>query len=284
MNVVVISYPAGGFGNFLFYVLSEFADRTVKINDPKFEFNANGDSHRVKKYTNIWFNDPDRYNVGFTTESDEIVLVLCDNGINNDSYDKIRQYFNNPTILRVTIDYDVRPVIYHTCVVKAMKSNVILENSKEVNKHWIDCDKPYAQRENFTLLYHHWPFKWDPDETTVNISLEDLINNPVQTLSNIIHAIGCSVIRPDDLKKCCDQWITVNQQYFDIYFQWQNIKHALESGTNYSLDHITDLHAQGYINYRIEKMFNCTIPVYDYQNWFKNTREIKKCILQHSTT
>lgn len=273
MSIAVISYPSGGFGNFLYFVLTKFADRTVKIHNSNFEFSANGNSHATPKYTRSWLKDPDNYEIGFKCPEDKISLVLCDNGINNDGYDKLRLIFKDSTIVRVNIDYNTRPVIYQTCIIKAMQSDINSENIERVGNSW-DTLEPYAIRENYTLFYHNWPFKWQPDPTTLNVSLEKLITQPAETIRWLISELGCNPIDHKELNNLCADWLLKNQQYFKIYHQWNKIESALQTKSNISLDHITDLHDQGYINYRIEKMFNCVIPVYDFRDWFSDTQQI----------
>jgi hypothetical protein len=274
MSVSFISYPSGGFGNFLYHVLSEFADRTVKPKNSNFSFSNTGNSHSTTQYTCPWIKDPVKYNIGFDCPEDKISLVLCDNGINNDSYTQLRARFANPSILRVNIDYAVRPVVYQTCVAKAMRTSIVGENAHNVTNSW-GTSEDYAVRENFTLFYHNWPFRWEPDPTCYNISLEQLITQPVETISKIIVDLGCNVIRQDELASLCNEWMnTKNSSYFSIYHQWRAIEQSLTSGPNYNLEHIDDLHLQGYINYRLEKMYNCTIPVYDFRNWFCDTNQI----------
>lgn len=273
MSIAVISYPSGGFGNFLYFALTKFADRTVKIYNPNFEFSANGNSHTTPKYTRSWLKDPDNYTIGFDCPEDKIALVLCDNGINNDRYDKLRLFFKDFTIVRVNIDYNARPVIYQTCVTKAMQTDIESENIENVIHSW-NSNEPYAIRENYTLFYHNWPFKWESDPTTLNVSLEKLITQPADTIRWVISQLGCNTINNDDLDDMCASWLLKNQQYFEIYYQWNEIEFALRSGRNLDLTHIKDLHTQGYVNYRIEKMFNCTIPVYDFRDWFGNTQQI----------
>lgn len=277
-DIVLISYPSGGFGNFLYYVLSNFSSNTVKIETESFKFSVTGDSHSIKKYTNVYYMEPDFYELGFEVETDLKKIILCDNGIKNDSYSKISKTFPNATILRINIDKDIRPVVYHACVVKAMNMGIDTVNAKNVVSGWIDHDQNYSVRENFTLFYHNWPFKWEPVDGVVNISLEKLITDPVNCIKNIITAIGGETINEQELKSSCANWVNANKKYFDIYYDWAKIESALINNHNLNLKHITSLHSQGYINYRIEKLFEVTIPVYDYRDWFVDTNAIQKMI------
>jgi hypothetical protein len=280
-NIVLISYPSGGFGNFLFHALTEYADSTYKPDNSEFNFSKTGNSHTTTKYTNVYFKDPTDY-VLVVPDQSKKTLVLCDNGINNDSYTKINQVFDNAKIVRTVIDTDIRPVIYQTCIVKAKESDLVTETQDRVLNNWIDCNEDYAIRENFTLFYHNWNFGWEPvaDYNVLNVSLEQLITDPVACLTRLIEQLGCRVVKNDMLEQFCHQWQTSNQQYFDVYWHWKRIDSALGNNINLNINNITSLHDQGYINYCIERKFNVKIPVYDYRYWFVDTSQILQMVSQ----
>jgi hypothetical protein len=276
-NIILISYPSGGFGNFLYHILTEHADNTVKIKNTNFNFSSTGDSHSTSKYTNIFQNNSDTYQPAITDNvdiTDKKILVLCDNGIENDLYTDINKLFPNATIVRTVISPVIRPIIYQTCIVKAMRSDVISESKNHVQKNWIDGNEPYAIRENFTLFYHNWPFLWGENDNCINLNLELLITDTFSTIVKLIEDLNMKVINTDRLKKIINEWTLENSKYFQIYYDCKKIIHALNNNTNISLSHITSLHDQGYINYFIEKKYNITIPVFDYKNWFENTSDL----------
>lgn len=275
--MILISYPSGGFGNFIYYVLTEIASNTYKFKNSNFEFDLLGRSHAVAKYTPTYFHDPDSY-CAKLPDTDREILILCDNGINNDSYAKINQTFPEALKIRTCIDLAVRPVIYKTCIYKAAESDPLSETHNQVVNNWIDHQEPYAIRENFTLMYHNWPFKWEPASDCVNVSLESLIDDPKLTITNLIHSIGGEVIDANRLTIICDNWLAANQKYFTVYYEWADIESALHQNYDLNISHITDLHDQGYINYCIESKFNVIIPVYDYRDWFNSTNDIKEMI------
>lgn len=274
-NIILISYPSGGFGNFLYHVLTEFAKETVKV-DNSFKFNSDGNSHSTKKYTEIYYHDRPYNSITSVDVSNKTALVLCDNGISNDSYDKILQTFPNARIVRAVIDVATRPVIYKTCIEKAMKTDSITETIPHVIANWPEGKEDYAIRENFTLFYHNWPFNWDYSKlkNVVNLSIEKLIVDPVNTILNLTKQLGLSIINVNELIKFCDAWFLANKTYFNIHFRCNAIMLALIQGNNVDLTDITELHDQGYINYCVEKKFNIEIPVYDYRCWFKTTKDI----------
>jgi hypothetical protein len=279
-NIILISYPSGGFGNFIYYILTNFADQTVKVPNLRFNFSDDGNSHTVTKYTEIYFHDPVEYVPNIDVDpADKKILVLCDNGINNDKYSKIKKIFPNATIVRIVIDLLTRPIIYQSCIVKAMKlKNVDVVNQQQVNANWIDADTNYAQRENFTLFYHNWPFGWQASADTINLSLEELITNPIETIIKLINSLGMQLVNKESLQQVVDNWLNVNAKYFSVYQNTNTIMQALDNKQNIDISNITNLHEQGYINYCIETKYHVTIPVYDYKEWFKSTKEILEMI------
>ena len=275
--MILISYPSGGFGNFLYHCLTEFASNTYKSDNEDFKFDLLGRSHDTKKYLPIYFHDPNNYKL-LLPDTELECLILCDNGINNDSYAKINTVFHGATIIRTVIDNSVRPIIYKTCVVKAQNSDTIKETKKQVSTNWIDSANDYAKRENFTLLYHNWPFKWQNDPQCINVSLEEFIVDPAHTIRTLIGLLKGETVNPDRLMELCDQWKSINEQYFKIYCDWRKISAALDSDFDIDLSNIIDLHDQGYINYCIECKYDVIIPVYDYREWFTSTIQIKEMI------
>ena len=278
-QIILISYPSGGFGNFIYHALSEFSDNTYKVANNNFTFSLDGNSHATRKYMTPYFFEPDDYRYELP-DTDKLCLVLCDNGIVNDSYRQLRQIFPSARIIRTNITENVRPVIYQTCVVKAQQQDLIGVNTHHISSNWQDADSPHAVREHFTLLYHDWKFGWNPtaEPGVINIDLEHLITQPAECLTDMIHAIGGQVIDTQRLQEFCQSWCSTNQKYFQVYHEWQDIHNSLTQGINQDISYITDLHSQGYINYCIERDYHVTIPVYDYRDWFTSTDQIKEMI------
>lgn len=278
-QIVLISYPSGGFGNFIYYVLSEFADQTYKIDNSNFEFSHDGNSHSTRKYVPVWYKDPENYKLPDEFTTDKTVLILCDNGIKNDSYSKIRTVFKNCKILRFCISESVKPIIYKTCIIKAKRSTLIDENAESLVQ-WEDSNEDYAIRENYTLLYHNWPFNWQEDnsQNIINVDLKDLIFDTFETLIKIIHSINAQPIETEKLKQVCERWADANSDFFQISLIKDQLDIALDNNITYNLTDITDLHDQGYINYFLEKKYKITIPVYNYKHWFQTSDDIKEMI------
>jgi hypothetical protein len=262
-------------------VLTQFANNTIKSKQDVLEFSDLGDCHSIKKYTETYFYDPDKFSTTIDLDiAHKKIPILCDNGMNNDQYQQINRTFPNATIVRLVISLATRPIIYSTCVIKAQQSELITENSIQVKKNWSDSDELFALRENFTLFYHNWPFGWETNATSniINVDLEELIVDPYNTICNLISRLNLTLINEDYLKDVLTQWQTANKKYFNIYKQTNDILNAIKNNNNLNISHITEVHDQGYINYCIERDFNVIIPVYDYKDWFKSTNEIKEMI------
>lgn len=274
-NLVLLQYPSGGFGHTLFHALTQFSAQTHKPPTGSFHFSPTGDGHSANIYTEKYLFHPREYDPKIP-DTDKTVLILCDNGITDDDINPVIEKFPGSKILRMVIDLDVRPVIYQTCVYKAEKSTVLEGAQAIVNKNWSEGCEDYAIREHFSLFYHSWNFGWDPVQhpDVINVSLQNLIDDPKSCITNIVENLGHQVINQSELSEFCEQWLTANEQYFRVYRNWQQISRNLDDRIHADLDHITDLHDQGYLNYCIEQRFNVTIPVYDYRNWFKSTSDI----------
>ena len=275
-NTILISYPSGGFGHFIYHALSCHGSNTYKF-DHEFKFSSNGNSHSTKFYIKRYYKDPETFEYT-VPDAQKISLILCDNGFLNDSLRKIKLRFPKDRIIRLFIDPVVRPAVYTTCVIKAMKSELLLENTNQIEQHWTDAETDYAKRENFTLFYHNWKFGWGPVDGEINVSIKELYLDPVNTISNLIKSIDCEVIDLDGLIALCNEWKHINRQYFEVYDLYTELETALENNTHMDISHVTDLHSQGYINYRLEKKFNITIPVFNYRDWFKNSDQIKDMV------
>lgn len=277
-DIILVSYPSGGFGNFIYHALTEHAALTVKYSS-KFSFSETGNSHGRAHYCNTYYKDPTSYLPSIINDCYGKILVLCDNGILNDSYHKINTVFPNATIVRLVIDKAARPVIYRTMIEKALESNLSVNAEPHIQTNWSDSNEDYATRENFTLMYHSWEYGWEynTSQNIVNVPLLELITKPTECITKLINKLHDTVIHPARLQELCNTWLTANNKYFAVFYIWQKLNLALDNGTNYQLT-VTDLHDQGYLNYCIESKFNVIIPVYDYKDWFTSSTDIIEMI------
>lgn len=132
-------YPTGGYGNFLYYLLTEFFEDTVKTNNKDFLFSISGDSHKTKKYTEIFslgsayftktlqsfnynyeINDEDAYD---QIKRGKKFLVLADTGNLGDNVNFVRRYFTEAKILRVYANtFNEKLIVWNNCIKKSYKN------------------------------------------------------------------------------------------------------------------------------------------------------------------
>ena len=293
-DIILISYPPGGFGHFIYYVLSEFADRTVKIDNSQFKFSADGNSHSALEYTNAFWHEPDDYDLKLLRTVDvsgKKILVRCDPGLKIPGdlvYTKTDKIFPNATVIRNILNDNTAFLIYDMASKKIVDNDIFQSCEELINLNWSDRSENYARREFYTLAYKNlklnkifsnlcrWRFLDKPN--LINFSLEDLIADPYQSICSLIKRLDMKVVQESKLKTLCADWSKQHLIYTFSYSLWPQIEHALDTNLNFDLSNITDLKTQGYINYRIEEKFNIKIPVYDYKNWFKDVIEINEMI------
>lgn len=279
-NVLVISYPSGGFGNFIYHLLSAYADNTVKIGGHKFNFSSTGNSHNNKRYTDPIKQLSSDYKIQFQ-DSKNLHLVTYDPGINNkqDKFLKLKKYFPNAKIVNCHLTDAIRPVIYKTFMIKAHNKNPVNHSIKTVEQNWQTCSD-YTIRENFTLFYNQWSWHWPAlsQNGVINFNLESFITNPFYTLNQLIESTGGKLINKNKCKKTLQEWYKSNFKYFEIYWLCKELERSLDNFENFNLEYVKDLHDQGYLNHWIETKYNIQIPVYNYRHWFKNTEQILQMV------
>ena len=112
-NIILIMYPTGGYGNFLYYLLTEYFSNTVKVKN-KFQFSSSGDSHQIIKYTSPFllgasYNKIQQFTYNYIVNDkkayDQILsgkkfIVLCDTGNLVDTIKIKELYFPNASVIR----------------------------------------------------------------------------------------------------------------------------------------------------------------------------------------
>lgn len=134
-NCILIMYPTGGYGNFLYCLLNEHLDSTIKLNHRDWAFEY-GNSHSYPKYTESFLLGKATwqgtlksfsYNYGvLTNEASEQIsrgkqfVVLADVGNKGDNVKFLRRYFPNSKIVRVYAETFVEKLILWTnCMTKS---------------------------------------------------------------------------------------------------------------------------------------------------------------------
>jgi hypothetical protein len=137
---LVVMYPSGGYGNFLYYLLTQHFEQTVKLNNKNFKFSDTGNSHNVTKYCEIFalgpaYNNKNLKNFNYSYQVfdqyylDQInqgkkFVVLADMGILGDNIAFLQRYFPQATVLRVFANtFEEKLVLWANCISKAYASS-----------------------------------------------------------------------------------------------------------------------------------------------------------------
>lgn len=132
---VVVMYPTGGYGNFLYYLLAEHLECTVKIAPTQWQF-RNGHSHDYPKHTESFLlgsatNQKTlgsfRYDYGIIQHCavDQIregkkFIVLADVGNKGDNIRFLSRYFPRATIVRVFVSsFYEKLIVWTNCMLKS---------------------------------------------------------------------------------------------------------------------------------------------------------------------
>ena len=132
---IVIMYPTGGYGNFLYYLLTQYFKDTVKVKENQnFKFSPLGNSHNVYKYTEVFsfgshYNKLDKFSYNYKiydrSSQEQILngkkyLVLGDTGNLVDSVKFLKKYFPNATIIRTYAEtFEEKLVLWANCITKS---------------------------------------------------------------------------------------------------------------------------------------------------------------------
>jgi hypothetical protein len=129
-RLALIHYPGGGYGHFIYLLLTKFIFNTIKTTSNEALFSTVGDSHQNQKYTTIYlppyidtknfqknnhgkkfsyldyqysgmFSDQ---NVAEQYNNNSTALVLCDTGPLVDNHKFLLNYFSQAQMIRVYVD------------------------------------------------------------------------------------------------------------------------------------------------------------------------------------
>ena len=202
-NVIVISYPPGGLGNFVYYLLTEFANDTIKIDNSQFTFEPSGRSHRSKKYTNLYFHRPENYQpLIWSSCYDQVlegkrILVLCDNEL-YDEYSELRTVFPKATVVRIVIDPEIHYIIH------------AMLHTKNHLSHNLNIEE--LQNQTFPDMQG----KFDPidQDRIVNFSLREMMLDCNATVCALIKKLNMQVIDTIRLESVVSEWYQLHNRYF----------------------------------------------------------------------
>jgi hypothetical protein len=210
-DIIVINYPPGGFGNFLYHLFSEFANETVKVNN-RFEFSKTGNSHATWKYTQTYRAQYPYYPViDHNANADgKKILVLCDNGLENPELDNVINTFPNAQIIRVVPNDSSRYLLMQTCTEKAAVKVLHDLSYDPLIAIW-DRSVLGPKIDLWTSIEH---------SNVHNLMLTALVLDPVKEFERLCSKLGLTVFNQDNLELFCNEWAEQNRRYIEPFKEY----------------------------------------------------------------
>lgn len=281
-KVVSIQYPSGGFGHFTHVILSAFCKNfSGKIIN--YDFGPGGDSHAYPLMLPKYFKAKDynqkKYNKQLSLITSEYATVLIDSGIEDDSAD-FRQFISPDVSIRICYNDWSWPLIAKMFYTRCMAA---VENAPQTIDHWIAPDQgkwknlsePWAIREKFFLYLrdHSFRYTWRANESMLNIPIETFLS-----YKTLYHTLS-QIFNMSDFDSMYDNWYQTNYQHFKFYLDAQDVIKNLHNSKDIS--HIQDCFTQALIYYYIWIQYQFEVPHNDYAEWFANTDDIVKMLVDH---
>jgi len=291
-KILVISYPAGGFGHFIFYLLTHFTQETVKVQD-ELQFSTTGDSHHQHRYILPWFRyrDP-TYQFDCTSfrplDPNDIKIIIHDAGHDIEDQE-IRDYFPNARFIKVCVEPEVRITLLELSVVKALRMTW---------DEWLDLKLPTAQIKNGPCEKTPWTSNqmiWRNVNSTfpkfcpsgysnvTNVSLKNFIVDTERTFRKLARDLNLTVINDQLLQTKLHEWSNLHQRYIDSVKLWQAIDQALDHGPCMDLTGTTDWVTKSIIFYNVCNKYYIKVPVLEWLN-LPTPDHIKKVALDGFTS
>jgi len=198
--------------------------------------------------------------------------VLIDNGINNES-DRFKIVFPDSTVVKICYSDRSWPMVARTMIDKAMNSSI--EEQLTVDD-W-NTDEPWAQREKYFLFLrdHNFRHTWRSNNTNA-IYLEELYNNYEEFFATVN-----SIAKIEQCKDLWQEWRAANAGYIDPVCLAENIVNSVKVQWPMDLSDIHDIWTQAIVYYYIWLQFDFEVPHNTYSNWFTNTADIVKMLVDH---
>jgi hypothetical protein len=236
-NAIVVMYPTGGYGNFLYLLLSNHLESTVKLQS-LFEFSKTGNSHAVSKHVESFLLGKQKSALHYTYQvypaAEEQIrqgkkfLVLGDTGNQGDNVKFLKRYFTNASIVRTYAEsFDEKLIIWANCMFKAYHSEIdpiypgALLTRKGIQS-WagrenitdqdaIDCMaeffskdfKPYGQYFN------------QPCNGVINVAIREFLSEDsiVGMMQRVANQLGTQLVNESELRKIVRTFISIQQSF-----------------------------------------------------------------------
>ena len=207
-------------------------------------FSKTGDSHNLDLVTPKYFKERWPGKIEFINNRNYCVLI--DNGINNES-DRFKSTFPNSNVIKICYNDFSWPVIARTLIDKVM-------------------------------IGVHLRHAWRPTTNDGTIYINDLFN-----YSHFFDVLN-SFTRIEPFEDLWNEWRKANTLYIDSVEIADTIIKHVQSNESYDLSHIKDIWTQAIVYYYIWLEFKFEVPHNDYSDWFTNTKDIAKMLIDHGVT
>jgi hypothetical protein len=265
-------YPTGGFGHFINAVLTLHGENFVR---PKKQlvFSKTGDSHGLDLVVPKYYKE--RWPAGVEFLDNKNYCVLVDNGINNEGT-KFKSTFPGSTVIKICYDDFSWPVVARAMIDKVMIS--VHGNQFEdilPLENW-DTDEPWAHREKYFLFLrdHNLRYAWRPT-TNSKIYVNDLFK--YKQIKDVLN----SFVTVEPFEELWYKWREANTVYIDSVETAETIIKQVRLRELCDLTHINDIWTQAIVYYYIWLEFEFEVPHNDYSDWFTNTKDIVKMLIDH---
>lgn len=240
-DCVVIMYPTGGYGNFLYYLLSEHLESTVKSTSEQWQFSSRGHSHQYPKHVeefrlgwHVYNKKAKEFCYNYHILSDSALkqiqqgkkfLVLADVGNTGDNTKFLRRYFPNATIVRTFAEsFKEKLIVWTNCVTKLnmplYPGSVVPKNSvaQWANKAE-DC---ISDQDAVACMLNFFSNDFDKFGKFFNQPSADAINVPIASffdqtsintmLQTVAQHLGTTVIESPQHQQKIQEFLTAQTQ------------------------------------------------------------------------
>ncbi len=256
--IYCVWYPSGGFGHFVNSMINLYGNGFVRPRK-KLSFSSDGNSHNLDYVAPPYLMNQARYYYKFNPSMNYSVIV--DNGINNEDT-AFMQHFPGAEIIKLCYSDRSWPVVAHTMIYKAMKSNFDQEIALNTTK-W-DVARPWVRREQYFLYLrdHHLRHAWKASTISHNLFVENLMS--YDSTCSALNNIGIQLADFSDVYK---QWFEANLPYFEpVEIADQFVNHDYDKP-------ITDVWTQAVVYYQIWCQYGIEVPHNEFENFFESQQQ-----------
>ena len=236
-NAIVVMYPTGGYGNFLYMLLSNYLENTVKLQS-HFEFSKTGNSHAVLKHVESFLLGEQKSALNYTYKvypaAEEQIkqgkkfLVLGDMGNQGDNTNFLKRYFTNATIIRIYAEsFDEKLITWANCMFKAYRDTVDPLYPGALITH--KGIQSWACRENITdqdavdcmadffskNFYPYSQYFNQPRDDVINVAIREFLseNTIVDMVQRIANELTTQVVDEPELRAIARKFIPTQKSF-----------------------------------------------------------------------